>query len=188
MWFSHLYDHVGLANVTAGGRVPARDRYIPPQPTMVPRAGDEPTTEAQRQALAARARCRSPAGIEAHRRRMADAEGVIGELKNQGTAARAQRRGTPYFHVQLLLNCTAVNCKRLADHAQQAQSGLAAAPQTARSQPPAAAAPPATPPPTAADLSRWLATLLAAAPTPATTRRRSTEPDGRAQTPSWTAP
>src|SRR5439155_18917443 len=77
--------------------------YIPPQPTMLPKAGEEPTTEAQRQALAARARCKSPAGIAAHRQRMADAEGVIGELKNQGTAARAQRRGTPHFHVQLLL-------------------------------------------------------------------------------------
>lgn len=139
--------------------------YIPPQPTMLPKAGDEPTTEAQRQALAARARCKSPSGIEAHRRRMADAEGVIGELKNEGTAARAQRRGTPYFHVQLLLNCTAVNCKRLADHAPQAQSGVAACPQIAQMEPSAAAAPAAAQLPTsAADLSRWLATLLAAAP------------------------
>lgn len=140
--------------------------YIPPQPTMLPRVGQEPQTEAQRQALAARSRCKSPAGIEAHRRRMADAEGVIGELKNQGTAARAQRRGRPHFHVQLLLNCTAVNCKRLADHAQQAQSGVAAAPQTAKSRPPlaatrAAAMQPAT---AAADPSRWLAALLAASP------------------------
>ena len=87
--------------------------FVPPQPTMLPK-GEKPTTEAQRQALAARSRCKSPAGIEAHRRRMADAEGVIGELKNQGTAARAQQRGTPYFHVQLPLNRTAVNCKRLA--------------------------------------------------------------------------
>jgi len=135
--------------------------YIPPQPTMLPNAGEEPATEAQRRALAARSRCKSPAGIEAHRRRMADAEGVIGELKNQGTAARAQRRGTPHFHVQLLLNCTAVNCKRLADHAQQAQSGIAAAPQTAASQPRPAATQPAT---AAADPGRWLAGLLAAAP------------------------
>lgn len=135
--------------------------YIPPQPTMVPKAGEEPTTEAQRQALAARSRCKSPAGIEAHRRRMADAEGVIGELKNQGTAARAQRRGAPHFHVQLLLNCTAVNCKRLADHAQQAQSGIAAASQTAASQPRPAATQPAT---AAADPACWLAALLAAAP------------------------
>lgn len=100
--------------------------YIPPQPTMLPRAGEEPTTEAQRQAVAARTRCKSSAGIEAHRRRMVDAEGAIGELKNEGTLARAQRRGTPHFHVQLLLNCTAVNCKRLADHAPQAQSAAAA--------------------------------------------------------------
>lgn len=69
--------------------------YIPPQPTMLPATGAEPQTEAQRQALAARSRCKSEAGIEAHRRRMADAEGVIGELKNQGTADRAQRRNIP---------------------------------------------------------------------------------------------
>ena len=124
--------------------------YIPPQPTMLPKAGEEPTTEAQRQALTARARCKSRAGIEAHRRRMADAEGVIGELKNQGTADRVQRRGTPHFHVQLLLNCTAVNCKRLADHAPPAHSGIAAAPQTMQT--------------AAADPGRWLAELLAAVP------------------------
>src|SRR5713226_1489878 len=140
--------------------------YIPPQPTMLPKAGKEPTTEPQRQALAARARCKSPAGIAAHRQRMADAEGVISELKNRGTAARAQRRGTPHFHVQLLLNCTAVNCKRLADHAQQGQTGIAAAPQTAQSQPPLAATrATATQPATAtANPARWLAALLAAAP------------------------
>ncbi len=135
---------------------------------MLPKS-EEPTTEAQRQALAARARCKSPAGIAAHRRRMADAEGVIGELKNQGTAARAQRRGTPCFHVQLLLNCTAVNCKRLADHAPQAQSGVAAAPRTATAAWPAvvggaAAAEHARQ--AAPHASRWLAAILAAAPRP----------------------
>ncbi len=140
--------------------------FIPPQPTMLPKPGEEATTEAQRQALAARARCKSSAGIASHRQRMADAEGVIGELKNRGTAARAQRRGTPHFHVQLLLNCTAVNCKRLADHAQAGQTGIAAAPETAQSQPPlaathAAASQPAT---ATADPARWLAALLAAAP------------------------
>ncbi len=140
--------------------------YIPPQPTMLPNADKEPTTEAQRQALAARSRCKSPAGVEAHRRRMADAEGVIGELKNRGTADRAQRRGTPHFHVQLLLNCAAVNCKRLADHAQQAQTGVAAVPQTAETQPPIAATRAAATQPStaAADPSHWLATLLAAGP------------------------
>jgi hypothetical protein len=140
--------------------------YIPPQPTMLPKAGEEATTEAQRQALAARARCKSPAGIEAHRRRMTDAEGAIGELKNHGTADRAQRRGTRHFHVQLLLNCTAVNCKRLADHAPQTQSGVAAAPQTARARQPVAAANAAAAqhPTAAVDTSRWLAAVLAAAP------------------------
>ena len=132
---------------------------------MLPKAGEEATTEAQRQALAARAHCKTAAGVEAHRQRMADAEGVIGELKNQGTAARAQRRGTRHFHVQLLLDCTAVNCKRLADHAQQAQTGIAAVPQTVQAQLPVAASTAATPLPTAAaDSSRWLAELLAAAP------------------------
>ena len=139
--------------------------YIPPQPTMLPKAGQEATTEAQRQALAARARCKSPTGIVAHRQRMADAEGVIGELKNQGTADRAQRRGTSRFHVQLLLNCTAVNCKRLADHAQPAQSGVAAAPQAAQThrgcqQLRATTTAPAA----AADRSRQLVELLATAP------------------------
>lgn len=138
--------------------------FIPPQPTMLPKAGEEATSEAQRQALAARAICKSAAGIEAHRRRMADAEGVIGELKNEGTMARAQRRGTPHFHVQLLLNCAAVNCKRLADHAAQAQSGVAAAAQTAQAHRLAAASAAAQPANDAADRSRWLATVLAATP------------------------
>jgi len=140
--------------------------FIPPQPTMLPNAGEEPTTEAQRQALAARARCKSPAGIAAHRQRMADAEGVIGELKNQGTADRAQRRGTPHFHVQLLLNCAAVNCKRLADHAPRAQSGVAAVPQATQAQLPAttATATSIKRPAAAADRSRWLAAVLAAVP------------------------
>jgi transposase len=43
--------------------------YIPPQPTMLPREG-EPTSEAQRQAVAARARCKSERGVRAHKRRM----------------------------------------------------------------------------------------------------------------------
>ncbi len=136
--------------------------FIPPQPTMLPKAGELPTTEAQRQALAARARCKSPAGIAAHRQRMVDAEGVIGELKNRGTGDRAQRRGTAHYHVQLLLNCAAVNCKRLADHAPEAQSGVAA---TQPQQPSAAARAMATRQPAlAADRSRWLAARLAESP------------------------
>jgi transposase len=138
--------------------------FIPPQSRMLPRAGEEAETEAQRRALAARARCKSPAGIEAHRRRMADAEGVIGELKNQGTAGRAQRHGRARYHVQLLLNCTAVNCKRLADHAPQAQTGVAAAPPIAEMPAPAAGTADMQPAKAAADRGRWLATLLAATP------------------------
>jgi transposase len=103
------------------------DAYIPPQKTMLPPTGCEPRTAAEREALAARARCKSEAGIWAHRRRMADAEGVISELKLRHGLARARCRGTPLFHVQLLLGCAAINLKRLA---MQAASGAAAAPAT----------------------------------------------------------
>src|SRR5713226_7025800 len=114
--------------------------YIPPQPTMLPKAGEQATTEAQRQALAARARCKSERGILAHKRRMADAEGVIGELKNQHGLDRVRCRGTPLFHVQLLLGCTALNCKRLADHVPEAASGVAGTPQVVGGDLPPAAA------------------------------------------------
>lgn len=103
---------------------------IPPQPTMLPKNG-EPTSDAQRQALAARIRCKSEQGVWAHKQRMADAEGVIGELKNQHALERVRSRGTPLFHVQLLLGCTALNCKRLADHLPEATNGVAGAPTAA---------------------------------------------------------
>src|SRR5712691_11803028 len=64
--------------------------YIPPQPTMLPAA--EPTSEAQGQAVAARARCKSGRGVRAHKQRMADAEGVIGELKNRHGLDRVRAR------------------------------------------------------------------------------------------------
>ncbi len=101
--------------------------FIPPQKTMLPKGG-EPRTEAERQALRARERCRSEAGVWAHKRRMADAEGVISELKTRGTLARARCRGTPLFHVQVLIDCAAVNMKRLTDHAGEAASGRPAGP------------------------------------------------------------
>ncbi len=88
-------------------------------------------SDAQRQALAARVRCKSEQGVWAHKQRMADAEGVISELKNRHGLDRARSRGTPLFHVQLLLGCAALNCKRLADHAREATSGIAAAPAAA---------------------------------------------------------
>lgn len=104
--------------------------FIPPQPTMLPKQG-EPRSDAQRQAVAARARCKSERGVWAHKQRMADAEGVIGELKNHHGLDRVRSRGTPLFHVQLLLGCTALNCKRLADHVPEAANGVAAAPAAA---------------------------------------------------------
>jgi transposase len=105
--------------------------YIPPQPTMLPRDRRGPRTNAQRLALAARARAKSDAGVWAYQRRMADAEGVIAELKNQHGLDRVRCRGTPAFHVQLLLGCAAINLKRLAKHAPTAQQGIAAAPAAA---------------------------------------------------------
>jgi transposase len=104
--------------------------FIPPQPTMLPKNG-EPTSEAQRQAVAARARCKSERGIRAHKQRMADAEGVIGELKNQHALDRVRSRGTPLFHVQLLLGCAALNCKRIADHLPETANGVGSAPTAA---------------------------------------------------------
>jgi len=105
--------------------------YIPPQPTMLPAAGEAAASESQRRALAARARCKSAAGIAAHRQRMADAEGVIAELKNRHGLARARCRGTPLFHLQLVVGCTALNLKRLASHVPDAAAGVAAAASTA---------------------------------------------------------
>jgi transposase len=104
--------------------------YVPPQRTMLPPAGEQPTTDAKREALAARRRCKTPTGIWAHIRRMCDAEGGVAELKNEHGMGRARCRGTSLFHVQLLLGCTALNVKRLASRGQPA-SGQAAGPATA---------------------------------------------------------
>lgn len=101
--------------------------YIPPQKTMLPRDGNQPRTNAQRLALAARTRAKSEQGVWAHRQRMGDAEGVIAELKTRHGLGRVRCRGTPTFHVQLLLGCAAINLKRLAAHAPTAQQGVAAA-------------------------------------------------------------
>jgi transposase len=103
--------------------------FIPPQPRMLPRGGIA-TTEGQRLALLARRRCKTTEGIWAHARRMADSEGVIAEAKLQGTLARARCRGTPLFHIQVLVDCAAINCKRLVRHA-AAATGVAAQPAAA---------------------------------------------------------
>jgi hypothetical protein len=106
--------------------------FVPPQRTMLPPAGTQPQTEAKRQALAARERCRTAHGIWAHIRRMCDAEGGVAELKNEHGLGRARCRGTSLFHVQLLLGSTAINVKRLAGRA-DAASGQAAGPACADS-------------------------------------------------------
>jgi transposase len=103
--------------------------FIPPQPNMLPRSGT-PTTEGQRLALLARRRTKTAEGIWAHARRMADSEGVISEVKLEGTLARARCRGTPLFHIQVLVDCAAINCKRLVRHA-AAATGVAAQPAAA---------------------------------------------------------
>lgn len=103
--------------------------FIPPQPNMLPKDG-VPRTESQRLALLARGRTKSAEGIWAHARRMADSEGVISEVKLEGTLARARCRGTPLFHIQVLVDCAAINCKRLVRHA-AATTGVAAQPAAA---------------------------------------------------------
>jgi transposase len=113
--------------------------YIPPQPQKLPRDGIA-VSEAQRLALEARARCKSEHGIRAHKRRMADAEGVISELKNEHGLARARSRGTPLFHLQLLVGCAAINYKRLADHADEAATGVATGAQEPQAELPEAVA------------------------------------------------
>src|SRR3954453_14763996 len=104
--------------------------YVPPQRTMLPAPGEPPKTDAKREALSARQRCQTPAGIWAHIRRMCDAEGGVAELKTEHGLDRELCRGTSLFHVQLLLGCTALNVKRLAGRGATA-SGQAAGPGTA---------------------------------------------------------
>jgi transposase len=104
--------------------------FIPPQKTMLPK-GEQPRTNAQRLALEAKARAKSEHGLWAYRRRMADAEGVIAELKTVHALDRVRCRGTPAFHVQLLVGSAALNLKRLAAHAPLTQQGVAAAPKAA---------------------------------------------------------
>lgn len=80
----------------------------------------------------------------AYRRRIADAECAIAELKNEHALDRARCRGTGLFHVQLLLGCTALNLKRLTARGQAAE-GQAAAPNTGHRVTPDAAHSPLAP-------------------------------------------
>src|SRR3954462_13416173 len=104
--------------------------FVPPQRTMLPSGTEQPRTDAKREALAARQRCKTRTGVWAQIRRMCDAEGGVAELKNEHGMGRARCRGTGLFHVQLLLSCTALNVKRLASRG-QAASGQAAGRATA---------------------------------------------------------
>jgi transposase len=107
---------------------------VPPQRAMLPEPGEAPKTDAQRAAQAARERCKTPRGVWSYGQRMADAEGVVGELKHQHGLDRARSRGTPLFHVQLLLACSALNLKRVVAHAGEAASGAAAGSRTANAE------------------------------------------------------
>jgi hypothetical protein len=97
---------------------------------MLPR-DERPKSEAQREALAARGRCRSERGVWAHKRRMADAEGVIGELKNRHRLDRARSRGTPLFHVQNLARLYRAQLQAPRRSRPEAANGVAGAPQPA---------------------------------------------------------
>lgn len=108
--------------------------YVPPQRTMLPAPGEEPKTSAQAAAQAARERCKTTAGVWSYIQRMSDAEGVVGELKRQHGMDRARSRGTPMFHLQLLLGCSALNLKRIAAPTGQAASGAAAGPRTVQAE------------------------------------------------------
>ena len=78
--------------------------YIPPKPNAKHQA-----------AIEARARMRTPAGVDAKIQRTVHAEGAISELKRHGLT-RARSRGTRKLQLQLLAAATAINLKRLLAH------------------------------------------------------------------------
>jgi hypothetical protein len=100
--------------------------YIPPPGFMLPPDGRAQSPVGE-QALRARADAKSAEGIWAYAHRQADAEGVIAEAKVHGILARARSRGLPLVQVQLLVGFAAINCKRLARHAQTHEGQAAAA-------------------------------------------------------------
>jgi transposase len=78
--------------------------FIPPQAHQAKKG-----LEAQ----AARARCKTPAGISATIDRMTHGEGAISELKLCHGLDRARRRSTGALQLQALVAATAINLKRL---------------------------------------------------------------------------
>jgi hypothetical protein len=95
--------------------------YIPPQPNMLARPGGQ----------AARARCKTPAGVSAAIDRMAHGEGAINELKHCHALDRARCRGTAKLQIQLLLAATAINLKRLASRPAATENAAANHPRAA---------------------------------------------------------
>ena len=100
--------------------------YVPPRADQLPPRGAAPATASQALAVAARARCKSPAGIWAHAHRLADAEGAIAQLKCRHGMARARRRGVGAFHEQLLAAAAANNLRLLVRWRPVTGSGIAA--------------------------------------------------------------
>jgi IS5 family transposase len=90
------------------------EAFIPPQPNMLKRPG----------AQAARTRCKTPRGVGAAIDRITHGEGAIAELKRHG-ADRARCRGTAKLQIQLLLAATAINLKRLINHASATDNACA---------------------------------------------------------------
>jgi transposase len=78
--------------------------YIPPLPNAKHQAAQD-----------ARARVRTPIGVDVKIERTVHAEGAISELKRHGLK-RARSRGTRKLQLQLLAAATAINLKRLLAH------------------------------------------------------------------------
>jgi transposase len=105
--------------------------YIPPQPKMLIHG------EA---AKAARKRLKAPIGVAATIDRMTHGEGAIAELKLWHGLNRARCRGRTKLQHQLLLAATAVNLKRLLNHAPAATPTASADAETGRTPTPTIAA------------------------------------------------
>lgn len=100
-----VYDMLAEQGITA---------FIPPLPNA----------RVASSAVAARARCKTPAGVSAAIDRMTHGEGAINELKNCHALGRARSRGTAKLQIQLLLAATAINLKRLTSQPPAAKNGV----------------------------------------------------------------
>jgi hypothetical protein len=87
--------------------------HIPPGPQMT----------SNPHGIAARARARTPIGVQAAIERRTHGEGAISELKRHG-AGRARCRGRKKLQIQLLLAATAINLKRLINQPAAAENAV----------------------------------------------------------------